>query len=146
MEIAKIPANIQKAYRAARETRQKAHAPYSGYHVGAALVAGRKIITGCNMENASFGATICAERNAFGKAVSDGQAFKVTDVVVVTQGNPLAPPCGMCLQVLAEFLNADARVWLGDTKSIKQVFLFSELYPQAFSAADFATSLKSARP
>ncbi|HVK60265.1 MAG TPA: cytidine deaminase, partial [Bdellovibrionales bacterium] len=80
----KIPDIVQKAYRAALATRKLAHAPYSKYKVGAALVTKKgEIITGCNVENASYGGTVCAERTAILKAVSEGEK-NFAQVVVVT--------------------------------------------------------------
>lgn len=87
------------------EARRFAHAPYSGFKVGAAVKTsgGRgEIITGCNVENASYGATICAERVAICKAVSEGMK-KFTAIAVATGGRKPAPACGVCLQFMTEF-------------------------------------------
>lgn len=94
---------IETLIHAATEAREKAYAPYSQYKVGAALLGeSGKIYTGCNVENASYGATICAERAACVKAVSEGEtAFKMLAVVV--GGDQPSSPCGICRQFLAEF-------------------------------------------
>jgi cytidine deaminase len=94
---------IDKLVSAAASVRNNAHAPYSGYRVGAAvLTAKNEIFTGCNVENASYGLSSCAERNAVFAAVAGGAAdFRM--LVVVTDSSPPAAPCGACRQVLAEF-------------------------------------------
>ena len=82
---------------------EKSHAPYSGFRVGAALLTtDGKVVTGCNVENASFGLAMCAERNAVFTAIASG-ATSFEAVAIATDGDDPAPPCGACLQVLAEF-------------------------------------------
>ena len=138
----KIPANIAKAWRTAVQTRQNAYAPYSKFQVGAAIIDDQgRTHPGCNVENASYGGTICAERNAVLRAVADG-AKSVNDVVVVTKMNPPAPPCAMCLQVLSEFATANTRVWLADLDGIKESLLLSELLPRHFGPKALARGLK----
>lgn len=102
---------IQHAARA----RERAYAPYSKYHVGAALLLeNNDIIEGVNIENASYGGTICAERSAVATAVSQGfREFKA--IAVVTDSSPLAAPCGFCRQILAEF-EPNLRVILANTQ------------------------------
>lgn len=117
----------------AREAMANAYVPYSGYHVGAALL-GRsgKIYTGCNVENASYGATICAERTAVVKAVAEGEREFVA--LAVTSDSPdYASPCGICRQVLAEF--GDFDVILANSNGDYKVKRVSDLLPGAFGVA-----------
>jgi cytidine deaminase len=105
-------AALAGAVTAARAAREHAHAPYSRFHVGAAVIDERgQVHVGCNVENASYGLTTCAERNAIAAAVVAG-ARRITAVAIVTDADPLASPCGACRQVLAEFADAGALVIL----------------------------------
>ena len=119
---------------AARKARRNAYAPYSGYDVGAAIATSGerpRIFTGANVENASFGATVCAERVALLEAVASGhRAFSA--IAVVTPGKEPAPPCGMCLQVLSEFCD-DLVIYLAAAGSRKIVETrLSTLMPSGF--------------
>ncbi|MGE5574086.1 MAG: cytidine deaminase [Bacteroidota bacterium] len=119
----------------AREARERAYAPYSGFAVGAALL-GRsgRVYTGCNVENASYPAGICAERCAVAKAVSEGEReFSAIAVVGDTDG-PCAP-CGICRQVLAEF-GPDIQVIMTNLKGSTKVVAAADLLPGAFTGAD----------
>ena len=96
-------AKKQELIRVALEARKKAYAPYSKYQVGAAILGkSGRIFSGCNVENASFGATICAERTAAVKAVSEGETGFIA-LAVATDGKEPGAPCGICRQFLAEF-------------------------------------------
>lgn len=95
---------------AARDARDRAYAPYSGYRVGAAVMgASGKVYLGCNVENASYGLTICAERVAIFKAISEGES-KIKAVAIVAGESDMPRPCGACLQVMAEFESVDEPV------------------------------------
>lgn len=130
----------QELLAAALKVRANAYAPYSKFQVGAALIdTNGKIFTGCNFENASYGGTICAERNAIGALVSAGSR-KFTDIVVVTDVEKGCPPCGFCRQVLAEFVVDPEKtmVHVANTKGIVSSYKFSELLPHAFDSTYLA--------
>ena len=117
---------------AARGALTNAYAPFSGYHVGAAVGAQRgSIYIGANVENRSFGATICAERIAIGQAVSSG-AKRLEALVVITASNPPAPPCGMCLQVIAEFASADLPLVLVRLDGERKEYRLGAFQPHPF--------------
>lgn len=123
---------------AARAARANAYAPYSVYRVGAAVLgADGQVYSGCNVENVSFGLTVCAERTAVVKMVSEG-CQEVKGVAVVTHDG--GTPCGMCLQTLAEFAPDPAAVpvLLEAEDSAQRRFTLAELLPHGF-----ATQLKT---
>ncbi len=117
---------------AALAVQARAYVPYSNYQVGAALLmASGEIVAGCNVENATFGATCCAERAAVFAAVAAGhRAFRA--VAVVTNGAAPGTPCGICRQVLAEFGN-DLDVLCFTPDGVEQHYRLSELLPHAFT-------------
>ena len=119
----------------AREARARAYAPYSGFPVGAALLTrSGKVFTGCNVENAAYPLTTCAERTAVTKAVSEGeQEFEA--IAIVT--NTGAMPCGSCRQILREFAGPDGRlrVIVADTGDNVRTFTIDELLPEGFTPA-----------
>jgi cytidine deaminase len=121
---------------AAIEARSYARAPYSGFKVGAAVEddTGR-IFTGCNIENASFGLTMCAERVAVFKAISEG-AGKLNRVAVVTDSESLTPPCGACRQILWEFCG-NAELILSNLTGARLTMPLGELLPKPFDASSF---------
>lgn len=125
MEIKKVLR--QKAMEAAA----KAYSPYSKAKVGSAIeMSDGSIYTGCNIENASYGGTICAERVAILKAVSD-QKMKISKVYVYTKDG--WPPCGMCRQVMSEFADKDMLVIMGDENGKEVSMKFTELLPLSFT-------------
>ena len=110
----------------------KAYAPYSHFQVGCALLTAQgNLFTGCNVENASYGLTICAERNTIFHAVAEeGPGMKIAELAVVALGLEF-PPCGGCRQVIAEFAGADTPVWfLRDGKPVSMTM--AELLPASF--------------
>lgn len=122
---------------AAYSASKNAYAPYSGFSVGAALLSENgRVFTGCNVENASYGATNCAERTAFFKAVSEGERdFAAIAVVGLKKGERMqvCPPCGVCRQVMAELCKKDFLVLLSDGERIVRYSL-EELLPHSFNA------------
>ena len=119
------------------EALKNSYAPYSNFNVGAALLASSgKIYLGCNIENASFSATNCAERTAFFKAVSEGEReFEAIAIVGGENGKVtgFTPPCGICLQVMSEFCDGDFKVILGKSNGETEVFTLDRLLPKRFN-------------
>jgi len=123
---------------AAGEARENAHAPYSGYLVGAAaLTADGRIFTGCNVENASYGLSVCAERHAIAAAVAAG-CSEFVGIAVVTPSKPPAAPCGACRQVLAEF--GDFSVIMANTGGEQVRSTVRDLLPITFDPAVLAAA------
>ena len=121
---------IQKLIAAAKEAQQGAYVPYSGYAVGAALLADDgKMYTGCNIENASYTPTVCAERVAVFKAISEGA--KRVKIIVVVAGDDMGYPCGVCRQVLREF-GEDATIVVAKDEENYHVHTLDELLPHSF--------------
>ena len=120
---------------AAAEVRANAYAPYSEFHVGAAVLAGGRIFTGVNVENASYPLGMCAERNAVGAAVTAGEK-RIDCVAVVTAAARPTPPCGGCRQVLWEF--GPESLVVSETTSGKRVaWALEDLIPDAFGPSSF---------
>lgn len=125
----------------AKEARSHAYVPYSGFSVGAALLCkDGKIYQGCNIENAAFGPTVCAERTAFFKAVYDGERdFEAIAVVGGRAGEEITglfPPCGVCRQVMREFCDLDFKLFLGRENGAFETMTLGEMLPMSFSPAD----------
>jgi cytidine deaminase len=119
---------------AALAARSNAFAPFSKFRVGAAVEdADGRIHTGCNVENATYGLTICAERVALFKAISEG-ARKFARVVVAADTDVLTPPCGACRQILWEFCG-DIEVFLVNPRGKSESFRLKELFPKPFDAS-----------
>lgn len=116
---------------AARDVRERAYAPYSKFRVGAAVrTKDGKIYTGCNVESASYGLTVCAERVAIWKAVSEGEK-EFTQIAVVADTQELTPPCGVCRQIIWEFAQ-DIPVTFANLRGKTETLQMKDLLPRAF--------------
>ena len=129
--------NYQCLIREALRAREKSYSPYSGFRVGAALLTGEgKIYHGCNIENAAYTPTNCAERTAFFKAVSEGERdFKAIAIVGGPEGKPVEPcaPCGLCRQVMREFCDPDRfEIVIAVDEENYKVYRLKELLPESF--------------
>ena len=122
--------SVEELIGQAKSAASKAYAPYSKFAVGAALCGEGKVYTGCNVENASYGLTICAERNAVAAAIAAG-ALRIDAIAVYTDTDRPTPPCGACRQVLAEFGPAMA-VYLACRDDKTVMFGLDELLPHRF--------------
>ena len=118
---------------AAREVRERAYAPFSNFRVGAAVeTADGRIYSGCNIESASYGLTVCAERVAIWKAISEGEK-NLTRIAVVVDTEELTPPCGVCRQIIWEFCG-DVPVTLANLHGKTETVQMKELLPRAFDS------------
>ncbi len=131
----------QELVKIAQAVKQRAHAPYSKFPVGAALLASnRRIYTGCNIEISSYGLTICAERTAIFKAISEGERnFKA--IAVITNDPKITPPCGACRQVLWD-LAGNIDIIMANNKGKSKVVKLKELIPYAFDSKNLQRTLK----
>lgn len=119
---------------AALAARENAHAPYSNFRVGAALEdASGRVHTGCNVENATYGLTLCAERVAVFKAISEG-ARKFRRIAIAADTDELTPPCGACRQILWEFCG-DFPIVLVNPRGKSETVQLKDLFPRAFDAS-----------
>ena len=123
----------------AKEAMTHAYAPYSGYQVGAALLCkDGSVYLGCNLENAAFSPTVCAERTAFFKALYDGhREFTAIAVCGGKDGviTKTSPPCGVCRQVMAEFCKEDFRIYLTDESDTIYEYSLDQILPMGFSSS-----------
>ncbi len=123
---------VEELIEAAARIREHAYAPYSRFKVGAAVLAGSgRVFTGCNVENASYGLALCAERGAVAAAVAAGES-EILSAAVVTASDEPSPPCGMCLQTLAEFGAPETPIILVNLRGVRRRLSLRELMPHAF--------------
>ena len=129
---ADVPVDWDRLYQAARDVRERAHAPYSRFFVGAALLtADGRIFAGCNVENRSYGLCICAERSAITAAVAAG-IKDLKAIAVVTDMSPPALPCGMCRETLNEFGEPLLPVMVANLEGERRIYTLGELHPSPF--------------
>jgi cytidine deaminase len=127
---------VDEMLRSARDLLPRAYAPYSGFHVGAALLDGDAAIrTGVNIENASYPLSVCAERNAVGSMIASGER-RILAVAVATDAPAPTPPCGGCRQVLWEFGDADTPIVAEGAEGIRSRWRLGDLLPHAFGPDD----------
>jgi len=127
-------ATVERLILAARSARERAYAPFSKFKVGAAVEDEEaKIYTGCNVENATYGLTICAERVAVFKAISEG-ASRLVRMAVVADTVELTPPCGACRQILWEFCG-DAELILANLTGASERLRMSQIFPRPFDGS-----------
>jgi cytidine deaminase len=125
--------NFQPLIEAAKNARLQSVAPFSGFQVGAAVRAeSGKVYTGCNVESASYGLTVCAERVAIWKALSEGERH-FTELAVIADTETLTPPCGTCRQIIWEFARG-ATIVFANLNGESETFHMAELLPRAFDA------------
>ena len=124
----------EQLFEAAKKVRERAHVPYSRFPVGAAvLYADGQVVSGCNVENSSYGLTVCAERGALAAGVSQGRDKPVAIAIVVDTPTP-CPPCGMCRQVMLEFAPQELPVRSRNLKGDEARYTLGELLPHAFTS------------
>ena len=125
--------DIESLIEAAKRARMQSVAPFSNFRVGAAIrTADGKVYTGCNVESASYGLTVCAERVAIWKALSEGER-QFTDLAVVADTETLTPPCGTCRQIIWEFARG-AKIVFANLEGQSEEFQIADLLPRAFDA------------
>ena len=123
---------FDKLFEAAKKAREFAHVPYSKFKVGAALLtSNNKIFAGCNVENAAYPQTQCAEASAIGNMISQGEK-KIIEVLVIGSGNLLCSPCGGCRQRLREFADLKTPIHMCNTEGIQKTLNLEELLPESF--------------
>ena len=128
-----ISDNFQKLFEEAKKVREKAHAPYSKFKVGAAfLTEDNSIVVGCNVENAAYPQSQCAEATAIGNLISKGYK-NIFEIVVIGSGNKLCSPCGGCRQRLREFSNLDVPIHMCSVEGHIKTSTLGELLPDSFS-------------
>lgn len=127
---------VKNMLRMANDARDRAYAPYSGFRVGACVKgATGAYYLGCNIENAAYTPTVCAERSAMFKAVYEGER-EFDAIAIVWDGDNLAVPCGVCRQVMAEFCDGEMPVICANRKGEYKLIALSELLPYAFTPGD----------
>ncbi|KAI9250341.1 cytidine deaminase [Helicostylum pulchrum] len=123
----------KELFQSALEARETSYSPYSKFRVGAALLTqDGTLFKGCNVENSSYGAAICAERTAFVKAVSEGH-LKFSALAISSDQTEFITPCGICRQFVSEFVSKDMPVYLLNKDGDHKEYRFEQLLPLAFS-------------
>lgn len=124
---------FNQLFKAAKEAASHAYAPYSSFKVGAAAIADSgEIVSGCNVENASYGLTVCAERNCIAQAILLGEK-SLNCLLIYTEQEQLTPPCGACRQVISEFFDSNSIVIAANHLEQRKQWTVAELLPDAFT-------------
>ena len=132
--------NSKSLFELAKQARENAYSPYSTKKVGAAIrFENGKVYTGCNIENSSYGATICAERTSITKGTTEGLRA-IEEVMIVTDATPPWSPCGICRQTLSEFASPETPIHLRNLKNEGESTTLGELLPNAFTPARLHSS------
>lgn len=128
----------EEKFKLALSARERAYVPYSKFKVGALVIFDDdSYVMGCNIENASYGLTVCAERNAIFSSITSGKdPFKIKELVCIADTPNPTSPCGACRQVMSEFMSKDAIITLFNIKGDCKVFKLEELLPYSFSDED----------
>ncbi|ONI43245.1 cytidine deaminase [Candidatus Epulonipiscium fishelsonii] len=127
--------SVEELIQQAKQAMNHAYVPYSKFKVGCAVkTKSGKVYTGCNIENASYGATNCAERTAIFKAVSEGEK-EITQIAIVSSGNMVTYPCGICRQVISEFMKEGIFIF-EDRKENIVTYTYEEIFPYSFTKKD----------
>lgn len=129
---------VEQAFEVAKNAQNNSHSPYSNFAVGAAFkfLGDDKLYPGCNVENASYGATICAERSAILSKVSQKGQSPIEFAVVLAHTTTPTLPCALCLQVMSEFCEKDFPIYLGNDKGLGRIINFKELLPHSFDTLE----------
>lgn len=132
------PVTVHQAFEEALAAQSNSHSPYSNFAVGSAIkfVGDDKIYSGCNVENMSYGATVCAERNAIFSSVAAAGKQEIEFVVVLANTQTPTLPCALCLQVMSEFATKDFSIYLGNPSGIKKKMNFKDLLPHSFDTLE----------
>ncbi len=139
----KLPNHLQDLYQAATQARTNAYAPHSKYRVGAAIkLKNGQIVAGCNVENSSYGATVCAERGAIQTAVAKFGKIEISEILVITDAHPPWMPCGLCRQVISEFVD-DCAIHATNVDGDCISMNFKSIYPSGFSPKELHEGKKN---
>lgn len=126
---------VTKMHALAKSAQKNAYAPYSQFFVGACIRSNTgNYYVGCNVENASYGLSLCAEANAITNMICQG-AQLIAEIIIVTSANKPCPPCGACLQRIKEFATTNLPIHLADETAITKSLTLNDLFPQSFNAA-----------
>jgi cytidine deaminase len=136
--MSQYPNDVLEALEEAKKTRERAHAPYSKFKVGVAIKFSDddRVFTGHNIENIAYPSCACAEPVALHNAIINKGRDNFKFMVLVTDTDPVAAPCGMCRQILSEFFPDDLPIYLANLKGIQEVMNFSDLLPKKFDKLD----------